>query len=579
MMIRPEYAVLAALPLVDVALELRAALAERAGRGARVARLVELARGLAMGALGAAIAFSPQMIAWRIQYGTLATIPQGQSFMQWGASLWSEVLFHPRAGLLPWTPLAVPSLVGLGLLWRRERGLAGPLFALVALVVYVNGAAWDWWGGYSYGARRCSSLFAPLALGLAVFIQAAWPWLERNARRVAAAGALAVLVFFCALNLQMMASRRTGDVDWYRHRRFYEVYVSALERFGRAVHSTVGNPLSWPANLIYAARYRTSPGNYDIVAGRYFLGEANPYINPTDDRRSDRLDLASDGSRPFLVRGFGPPFSEGRTRVVPVVEERACVLLPLIQRPDIKLVLTGRAEWPRTTLGAEMNRRSLGAPRPLGLGFERVELAVPAALLRRGINELCLIHAAGRGPTSERRIGSTGARAPVDIAILSAGYADGNSSEIWVGGKQVGRNTRGMNAVAVDPASGALRGAEHFDLCWWPNGSELFGRWAAGLPAGTIVALAVRDDASQSFKPEAKRALELLGAATDLRGKRRHGYAAVGVRGAPARSALEQLAIGRPAVLVVGERPRPWQRIATYRGVLELLVTKPMAAR
>jgi hypothetical protein len=73
-----------------------------------------------------------------------------------------------------------------------------------------------------------------------------------------------------------------------------------------------------------------------------------------------------------------------------------------------------------------------------------------------------------------------------------------------------------------------------------------------GLPPGTLVLGAVKDEASGRLDAEAVGALGALGVRGDLRGRYRESHAFVGVKGVPPGSAME--ALGPRAVEVrVGE--------------------------
>jgi hypothetical protein len=573
MLVRPQLVMLAALPLVDVMLRLRDLLRLRQGRAAAARRL---AAGVALGAAAAVAAFVPQMLAWNSIYGRLLTVPQGENFMQWSMPLWREVLFHPRAGLLPWMPLAAAALLGLVLLARRAPAVGWPLLLVMALMTYVNGACWDWWAGYSYGARRFTFAVPLLGLGLAVALDAVWGWSQRHARAFAAATLLLVLGSFCVFNLRMMVDRRTKDASWKNNRVFYNFYLGSLRSLTESVYKKVGNPLSWPANLVFAVRYDTTPDRYDIIAGRYFLDEKHGIVHrgwpPT---LYNELDLAAGWLGDFMVAGFDDVREVDRRRARRVTSNRAVMLLPLIQRPEVEMTLSGRSRVDGTRLGVRLNDRLLGR-RTLGRAWQQMKFRLTPEMLRRGINELVLEHrppAAGRAP--DRRIGKTGVRSPVDLAIFSTGYSHGDRAEIWVDGERRGQNRRGLNAVSIDPRSGRVSGSRAFDLCFWENGSQIFERWVEQLPRGAIVALAVRDDASRRFRDPALKALRQLGAATTLAGKYRHGYAAVGVKGAAPGSALERLTPGDPAVVVVGRKPDSWTAVAYYDRIT-LHVTKEM---
>jgi hypothetical protein len=106
--------------------------------------------------------------------------------------------------------------------------------------------------------------------------------------------------------------------------------------------------------------------------------------------------------------------------------------------------------------------------------------------------------------------------------------------------------------VALAP-DGAVREAAAFDTFAEPGAGAKLAEWVAALPAETVVAGAVRDEASGRLDAAAVGALRTLGVAGDLRGRLRESHAFVGVKGAPPGSALE--AFGPRAVEIVVGRP------------------------
>lgn len=84
-----------------------------------------------------------------------------------------EVLFSPTRGLFTFVPWALPALVGLGVLARRDRLWAGLLLGTVATVLLYS--AWGhWWGGWSWGPRLLSDLMPVLALGCLPLARVRW---------------------------------------------------------------------------------------------------------------------------------------------------------------------------------------------------------------------------------------------------------------------------------------------------------------------------------------------------------------------------------------------------------------------
>ena len=122
-------------------------------------------------ALGITAVFSLQLAIWHLFYGAWLTVPQGESFMVW-LPLWiGPLIFSPFHGLVAWMPIALPSLVGLGLLGRKQPQLAIPLMLVVLLELYIGASSRDWFGAGGYGARRLTSEWLIFLLGYGYLAQ------------------------------------------------------------------------------------------------------------------------------------------------------------------------------------------------------------------------------------------------------------------------------------------------------------------------------------------------------------------------------------------------------------------------
>ncbi|HWX24940.1 MAG TPA: hypothetical protein VN083_07865, partial [Vicinamibacteria bacterium] len=117
--------------------------------------------------LVAAIAlFSPQMIVWKLLYGSFLTIPQGPAFLA-RSPAFGGVLFSPWHGLFSWSPILYLGALGLVLLCRQEPQKGAAILLFLVGLLRVNASAADWWGGAAFGARRFDSALPFLGLGLA----------------------------------------------------------------------------------------------------------------------------------------------------------------------------------------------------------------------------------------------------------------------------------------------------------------------------------------------------------------------------------------------------------------------------
>ncbi len=229
---------------------------------------------------------------------------------------------------------------------------------------------------------------------------------------------------------------------------------------------------------------------------------------------------------------------------------------PIARRP-------GRAAWVELTLNDRvLTREPLDRPRRL-----RHRLDPPYH--RAAPNVIRLTYGYERvGPRRPATdIGTTGVRSPVDIVVLSGGQPYGEVGSVRVNAVEHARNRRGYNLVALDPA-GRLLDAETFDTFFDPLAAGELARWVEALPAGSIVAGAVRDEASGRLDGAAVHALGTLGVRGDLRGRFRDSHAFVGVKGAAPGTALE--AVGpRRLALTVGEGD-PEEYLGTHPAGLEL---------
>ncbi len=127
-------------------------------------RLAALAAGWLAGLL-------PQLVAWRVVYGSWwPDTYQGEGFTHLLAPRIPQVLFSSRHGLLSWSPLLVVALAGVPELLRRAPAFGRGLVAWALLLLWAN-ASWEqWWLGHSFGHRGFICLLPFFAVALASFL-------------------------------------------------------------------------------------------------------------------------------------------------------------------------------------------------------------------------------------------------------------------------------------------------------------------------------------------------------------------------------------------------------------------------
>ena len=178
--------------------------------------------GLVTMGLVALILFIPQMVVWKILYGSWLSGPTpyltglAGHFSWWPRHLFA-VLFSERGGVLAWHPILLAGLIGLGLLYRREHtlrnivalGLLGFIFQL-----WLIGSWSMWWGGASFGNRFFIGALPFLTPGMAFWIASPVP-----RRRALARSALALLIVWNMGLLVQYATEmipREEAVSWWR---------------------------------------------------------------------------------------------------------------------------------------------------------------------------------------------------------------------------------------------------------------------------------------------------------------------------------------------------------------------------
>ncbi len=166
-----------------------------------------------------AAALAPTFLTKYIVYGSAFESgypPAGQ--WRWLSPVLFSVLFSANHGLLSWTPILIPALLGLFAAWRSDAVFAGGLLACAAAYIYFIASYPDWDGMSSFGNRFFISLTALFVVGLASLLEAFARRMKQQ--RVALAisgGSLALLIgwnagFIFQWGTQMLPAR--GPISW-----------------------------------------------------------------------------------------------------------------------------------------------------------------------------------------------------------------------------------------------------------------------------------------------------------------------------------------------------------------------------
>jgi hypothetical protein len=364
MSVRWQNGVYLLLPAVDL---LAAAL-----RRESLAGLVR--RGVMIGA-GVFVGILPQMLAWKAIYGDylLRYPPHGADFVRLDRPFFLNTLFSSRHGLLSWTPVFWLCLLGLIPLTRRNPRRFAILWAPVLIMTYVNACSGDWWSGGAYSNRRFDSLLPVFALGLAAFLQAAGAFVRRRPGIVLAAlvlgGATWNLTFVRAIQRE---EARAGDSVSFAGRSLAS---------SRALSHDIGFPTTWPASWIFAVRYRTSPGAFDLAAGKYLFYRQN--------NLNGIAELGEEGDEGLILEGFSGPRQDGPI-TYRALESRARVIVSLDLPETLGVSFEARApNGSPATVSVAINGNPAGSI-PVGPDWAGSRLEAPQGLWTRGPNVITL---------------------------------------------------------------------------------------------------------------------------------------------------------------------------------------------
>jgi len=147
------------------------------------------------------LAFSPQMIAWKILYGSLFTIPHGASFAEPGGFKALEMIFSPEHGQLLWAPITCVGMLGMGWYIARKRWEGLLVLLVFALYFLYNATLGSWHGGGPFGLRRIANVLPLLVPGLACVLA----WLARRTRTAALTICVLCLTWNMALLLRFLS--------------------------------------------------------------------------------------------------------------------------------------------------------------------------------------------------------------------------------------------------------------------------------------------------------------------------------------------------------------------------------------
>jgi hypothetical protein len=314
-------------------------------------------------AVSGILVFSPQILYWKLLYGSFLLVPQGGGYVDLASPRIEQVLFSSRHGLLSWTPVLWISLAGLPRLLRKAPAIGAPLAISTLLALYVNASVFDWWAGASFGSRRFDGALAFFALGLAASIEWLLPRVERNPM----AAVSLLLAPFALWNFLLMGAYFGAAIPPDGPASFRQAAADGAELF----YGKTGYPFSWPGAVRDLLVEGRPPPVYDLAGSL-------ATFNNVDIRMGDTDAL-------FLGRGWSLP-RRGRGRTFREASpEGAEVYVSLNEPSPYTLSLEGNPAGEADVVlnGARLGRLFLGAE-------GRGTLLISALDILQGMNQIVL---------------------------------------------------------------------------------------------------------------------------------------------------------------------------------------------
>ncbi len=274
------------------------------------------------------------------------------------------------------------------------------------------------------------------------------------------------------------------------------------------------------------------------------------------------IDFGIEGSGAYRGPGWADDEEIAGATANWAVDQGACLFVPLREMGDYTMTLGAVPfYYPGSTVQTvqiEVNGQEVPPLLTLEDSWSEYEISIPPAVLKPGINEVCLSFAYLASPRevfpAELSIGGTGVKTPLDIEVNSAGALAGSFAYITVDGQDASAHKRGYNLAVIEAGSGRILDVKGFDTGGDTYAAAAMARFVESIPQGRIVVAAVQEEGGRYLSQEAVAALRSIGAQVDVRGGEGLSHAVIGVKGATPGSALE-LSGQENAWLRVGGNP------------------------
>lgn len=173
-------------------------------------------------AICALLVWVPQMLYWKSVSGQFLYFSYGEERFFFNNPQIIRGLFSYRNGWLVYTPLMIFAILGLILLWKKQRQFFWPILIFLVMNVYIITSWWNWWYGGSFGLRAFIDSYSLLAIPLAAFLS----WFL-NRKLIYKLSTIIVVTVIVSYNIFQNIQYRNGAIhyDSMTKEAYWEVFL------------------------------------------------------------------------------------------------------------------------------------------------------------------------------------------------------------------------------------------------------------------------------------------------------------------------------------------------------------------
>ncbi len=174
------------------------------------------------------IVWIPQMLYWKHVSGSFLLYSYKDEKLLFDSPKLLQILFSPRNGLIPYSPIVFIFLLSLFIKSSLYKGRLA-LWLFVWLNIYLVSCWWCWWYGGSFGARALVQIYPYLAISFAGLLQLIYLY-KQNAYKIVKYSS-GIIVFLCVLvHLKFWYQKKWGYVhhDAMSSRAYWYIFPKGL---------------------------------------------------------------------------------------------------------------------------------------------------------------------------------------------------------------------------------------------------------------------------------------------------------------------------------------------------------------